>query len=173
MENNQGYNPGANQQPQYQAPQQPQYQQPQYQAPQQPQYQQPQYQPQYQQPQYQYQQPQKPNDGKGLSIAALVLGIVGVVFCWVGGLNIVVLALCILGIIFGSMGRKKSIEVYGKASGMATAGLVLGIIGTAFAALGVVACVACTGCFSCPGCASGCIEGAVDSMYYDMYDAFN
>ena len=106
------------------------------------------------QPQYQYPQPgqQKANDGKGLSIAALVLGITGVALCWISGLNILILALSILGIVFGTLGRKKSILAHGKASGMATAGLVLGIIGTAFSAVGVIACVACSSCAS--GCAA-------------------
>lgn len=114
--------------------------------PQQPVYQQPAYQqPVYQQPVYQ-QRPRNPQDGKGLSITALVLGICGVALCWIGGLNIVILVLSILGIIFGVIGRKKSIAAYGKASGLATAGLVLGIIGTAISGIGVLACTACAAC---------------------------
>ena len=132
-----------------------------------------QYQPnqQYYQQGGQYQQPYnngpKPNDGKGLSIAALVLGILGVLLCWSPGLNIIVLALNVLGIVFGSIGRKKSIAVHGRASGMATAGLVLGIIGTAFCSLGVIACVACAGCNNCTlGCLEGMVEDSLDSYSY-------
>ncbi len=95
--------------PQYQ---QPQYQQPQYQQPQYPQapYQQPQY------PQAPYQQP--PADpGKGMAIAALVLGIISF-FCFpaVTGL---------LGIIFGSVARSKGT----RSGGMAMGGIICGIIG--------------------------------------------
>lgn len=96
----------------------------------------------YQQP---YQQPygQKPDDGKGFSVAALVLGICGVCVPYAG-------VLAILGIVFGVIGRAKSVECYGKASGMATAGLVLGIVGTAFAFLWIGCICACTtGCGSC------------------------
>lgn len=82
-----------------------------------------------------------------------------------GGLNFIVLALNILGIVFGSIGRKRSIIAFGKPSGMATAGLVLGIIGTVFSSIGVIACVACVGCNSCT---LGCLEGMMSStdLYY-------
>ncbi len=99
-----------------------------------------------------------PKDGRGLSIAALVLGICGVVFCWVGVLNIIILVCGILGIVFGVIGRKKSIICYGKPSGMATAGLALGIIGTAICAIGVIACVACVGCSANIGGCTGCLS---------------
>ena len=52
--------------------------------------------------------------------------------------------LAILGIIFGVIGRKKSAATYGKPSGLATAGLVLGIIGTAFGVLGLVCSCICS-----------------------------
>ncbi len=93
--------------------------------------------------------PQKPSDGHGFSIASLVVGICSVLFFWVGGLNIVLLACGIVAIILGNKGRQMSIAVNGKASGLATAGFVLGIIGTVFAGIGVVSCLACVGCASC------------------------
>lgn len=133
-----GQYPNNNQNNQQQ-PQQPQqnYQQPQqnFQQPQQNPYQQP-----YQQ--NPYQQPASV-PGKGFSIAALVTGIVGVVFCWTPGFNIVVLVCSILGIIFGVKGRQMSLQATGKASGLATAGLVLGIIGASFAGIGVLCTTAC------------------------------
>ena len=81
----------APQQPQYQAPQQPQYQQPQYQAPMQPQYQQPQYQAPMQ-PQYQ-QAPQQQMDfaslkkytpfiAVGMAVIALIFGILVLFNCF-------------------------------------------------------------------------------------------
>ncbi len=115
-------------------------------APQQPAPQQPA--PQYQAPQYQAPQtyPGQPvNTGKGLSITALVVGILCIVGSWIPVINYVTTILAILGVIFGALGRKKSILATGKASGLATAGLVLGIIGCSFAALGLICTLACMG----------------------------
>lgn len=96
-------------------PQQPQYQQPQYQQPQQPQYQQPQQVP-YQPGQMPYPQPVMPAPGKGLAVAGLVLGIISF-FC-------IPVVTGLLGIIFGGVAKSK-----GYRGGMATAGIVCGIIG--------------------------------------------
>lgn len=121
--------------------------------PQQPMHQQPVYQqPVYQQPVYR--QPRNPNDGRGLSITALVLGICGVVLSWVSVLNVVVLAAGILGIIFGYKGRQKSIDAYGKPSGLATAGFVLGIVGTSICGVGVLSCTVCVAAAGCSSCAA-------------------
>lgn len=84
--------------------------------------------------------------GKGFSVAALVLGIIGAVFGWFGTLGIVALVCSIVGIVLAVIGRKKSRIALGRPSGMATAGLVLSIIGTALAAIGVIACFACAAC---------------------------
>lgn len=59
------------------------------------------------------------NGGKGLSIAAMVLGIVAVVFCCVVYISI---PCSILAIIFGIIGKKRD------GRGMAITGLVLGIV---------------------------------------------
>ena len=68
------------------------------------------------------------NGGKGLSIAAMVLGIVSVaLFC----VSYISIPCAILAIIFGIVGKKKG----GK--GMAIAGLVLGIIAIALYVLAV------------------------------------
>lgn len=97
--------------------------------------------------------PQAPVDnGKGQSIAALVLGILGIVGGWIPVVGYFTTVCAILGIILGAKGRKKSVAAEGKASGLATAGLVLGIIGTAFAALGLV-------CGICAGAALGIAAG--------------
>lgn len=91
--------------------------------------------------------PQTPvNDGKGMSIAALVLGIVGAAGGWFGYLGFVALAAAILGIVFAVKGRKMSTAAHGRPSGLATAGLVLGIIGTVLAGIGVLACTVCAAC---------------------------
>ncbi len=97
-----------------------------------------------------YQQPQK-NPGKGLSITGLVLGIVSSVFGWFGVVGIVALACGIVGIICAVIGKKKAQSVGITSSGIATAGLVLSIIGTALAGIGVLACFACASCFATAG----------------------
>lgn len=58
-------------------------------------------------------------ESKGMSIAAMVLGIVSVVFCCIAYISI---PCAILALIFGFVGKKKG----GK--GMAITGIVLGII---------------------------------------------
>ena len=83
--------------------------------------------------------------GKGFSIAALVLGIVGIVGSWIPAISIFTAVCAILGLVFGVIGRKKTMVAFGRPSGLATAGFVLGIIGTAFAAIGVICTLACAG----------------------------
>lgn len=60
-----------------------------------------------------------PNQGEGLAIASLVLGIISLVMVWCLFLGA---PLAILAIIFGSMGLNKP------GHGMAVAGLVMGAI---------------------------------------------
>ena len=79
------------------------------------------------------------NPGKGMSIAALVCGILGIVGSFIPVVCYFTLILAILGIVFGVKGRKQSPVGM---TGMATGGLVCGIIGTVFGALGVL-CVLC------------------------------
>lgn len=97
------------------------------------------------------------DDGKNWSIAALVCGIVGIVGGWFPIVNYFVLVAAILGIIFGVKGRKLSTAAYGKPSGLATAGLILGIIGCACAAIAVL-------CISICGAAI-CAAGSAASVY--------
>ena len=88
------------------------------------------------------------NNGKGLSVAALVLGILGIVGGWFPIINYFTTVCAILGLIFGVAGRKKSLAATGRPSGLATAGFVLGIIGTSFAALGIICTIACASAFA-------------------------
>ena len=92
---------------QYQAPQPEQTQYQQYQVPQD----------NYQQPQYQQTQPQ---GGSGFGVAALVLGIIALLLCWIPYINIVC---TILAFIFGIIGIVKK-----SGKGQAIAGLVLSIL---------------------------------------------
>lgn len=80
---------------------------------------------------------------KNMSIVALVCGILGIVGGWIPVVCYFTFVLSIIGIVFGVKGRKAAAE---NEKGLATAGLVLGIVGTAFGALGVVCAIcACAG----------------------------
>ena len=76
-----------------------------------------------------------------MSIAALVCGILGIVGSFIPVICYFTLVLAILGIVFGSKGMKIA-KITGQGQGLATAGLVLGIIGTAFGVIGVL-CIIC------------------------------
>ena len=75
----------------------------------------------------------------GLAVASLVLGIVAIVFSFIGLSIPFGLIIGIVGIVLGVMAKKKN------PSGMATAGLVLSIIGTILCAIIFIACAACIG----------------------------
>ena len=81
-------------------------------------------------------------NGKGMSIAALICGILGIVGSFIPVVCYVTLILSILGIVFGVKGQKIAKET-GEGKGLATAGLVLGIIGTAFSAIGALCGLSC------------------------------
>lgn len=93
--------------------------------------------------------PVKTSTGKGMSVAGLVLGILGLVGGFIPVVNYFTTVCAILGLIFACLGRKKSKLATGSASGIATAGLVLSIIGTSFAALGLLCTIACLGSLGC------------------------
>ena len=85
------------------------------------------------------------NSGKGLSIAALVLGIVATVLAWFYMVNIAALVAGIVGIICAVKG-KKAASAAGAPTGLGTAGLVLSIIGTCLAGIGFFTCTLCVLC---------------------------
>jgi len=72
-----------------------------------------------------------------MAVAGLVLGILAVAFCWLPGVNIVTTILAIVGIVLSVMGTKQ-LNAAGKPTGVATAGLVLSIIGLVIGAIGVI-----------------------------------
>ena len=78
------------------------------------------------------------------AIIALVCGVLAVVLSFVSSaiwLFIVALVLGIAGIIFGALGMKEA-KASGTGKGLAVAGLVCGIVGTALCAI-LLACFAC------------------------------
>jgi drug/metabolite transporter (DMT)-like permease len=80
-----------------------------------------------------------------VGVAALVLGIIGLVFSiipFVPITQIVGILLSIVGLILGVVGRKQASE-QGLPTGTATAGVVLGILGVVFGALIFGSCMYC------------------------------
>lgn len=88
------------------------------------------------------------------SVIALVCGIIGIVGGWIPYVGYVTLIASILGIVFGVKGRKENAAA-GQPTGMATAGLVLGIVGVGLTVLGII-CV-------CAGL--GILGAAFNSLY--------
>ena len=95
------------------------------------------------------------NTGKGLSIAALVLGIVSSVLAWFYLINTIALVCGIVGIILAAKGRKAAIAAEAP-KGIGTAGLVLSIIGTCLAGIGFFSCTLCV------LCTAGAVAGAAE-----------
>lgn len=89
--------------------------------------------------------------GKNMSIAALVCGILGLVGGFIPVVSYFTFILSILGIVFGAKGKKMSIAA-NEPTGMATAGLVLGIVGVALSVLGIM-------CAVCALCGLGALSG--------------
>ena len=121
-------------------PQQPVYRQPA--EPQQPVYQQPVY----QQPVYQpvVNGAPRSNPGKGMGIAALIMGIVSCCFFWIPYFNIICLMMSIAGLILSIIGLKKS-KSAGASVGVFVAGLVLSIVGLV---LSSISCLVLLGLFA-------------------------
>jgi len=74
-----------------------------------------------------------------MGVAALVLGIIGLLFSLFPGLFLVALPFAVLALVLGIVGRK-SATTNGQPTGIATAGLVLGIIALVFAVIMWVMC---------------------------------
>ena len=91
------------------------------------------------------QEPQNPQTPptNGFAIAALVCGILCIIGAWIPVVTYFTVILAVLGIVFGVKGQKIAKET-NSGKGLATAGLVLGIIGAAFAVIGII-CIACIG----------------------------
>src|SRR5690349_18408984 len=74
---------------------------------------------------------EKTDAGQGMSIASLVLGILGLITAFIPCFGFFSLIFGVLAIIFGVIGLKQAKKGNGK-TGMPMAGLILGIISTAF-----------------------------------------
>ncbi|MBQ9773545.1 MAG: hypothetical protein IJW30_02670 [Clostridia bacterium] len=83
--------------------------------------------------------------GKGKAIAGLVLSIVGLVISFFGILSFVGLPCAIVGLVLSVLGGK-SLKAAEQPTGLATAGLVVGIIATALCSILFLTCGLCTLC---------------------------
>ena len=102
--------------------------------------------------------------GKGQATAGLVLGIVGIVFAFLGTwFSVLSLPISIVGLILSIVGGKK-LKAAGQPDGIATAGLVLGIIAVVFSAIMFFTCGLCTIC-------EAASAGAVNIAAKDAADA--
>ncbi|MDR2686332.1 MAG: zinc ribbon domain-containing protein [Oscillospiraceae bacterium] len=82
-------------------------------------------------------------DNKGKAIAALVVGIVALVFAWWGLISVIGLVLSIVGLVLAVSARKDNNP---STMGFATGGLVCSIIALVFSSIFFVACGLCTAC---------------------------
>lgn len=89
-----------------------------------------------------------PDAGKGMAIASLVCGIVGVVFFFFGLSTIISLILGILGVIFAGQAKKK-----GNTTGMRTAGFIVSLVSLIGGAIIFICVVSCAGAIGCAACA--------------------
>lgn len=74
------------------------------------------------------------------SVASLILGILAVISIFTGWGSFIGFVLAVIGVILGVNAKKES----GGASGMATAGIALSVIGIITSSIGVI-------CFACVG----------------------
>ncbi|GHU34218.1 hypothetical protein FACS1894105_00600 [Clostridia bacterium] len=82
--------------------------------------------------------PPPPDPASGTAIAALICGILGIIGGFIPIVQYFTLVLAIVGTVLGVKARKSAGP---NSRGIATAGLVLGIIGLAFSAIGVICAV--------------------------------
>ena len=79
-----------------------------------------------------------------MAVCALIFGILGIIGSFIPVVQYFTTILAVLGLILGAVARKKA-KAAGQPTGVATAGLVLGIIGTVFAFGGIICAIACAG----------------------------
>lgn len=83
---------------------------------------------------------------KGMSIAGMVLGIVGIVLGFFGGwCSVIALLVAIVGLVLSVSSRGK-LKAANQPAGIGTAGLVLGIIAVVISAILFFTCGLCTIC---------------------------
>ncbi|MBR5453049.1 MAG: hypothetical protein IKV54_03130 [Clostridia bacterium] len=104
------------------------------------------------------------DDGKTKSIISLVCGIASIVVGFLSGFIpfafIIILATAVVGLVMGISGRSASIKATGKASGIATAGFVLGIVGLCLSPIFTI----CSICSTCAWCAAQKLQSELNDL---------
>ncbi len=96
---------------------------------------------------------------KGKAIAGLVLGIVAIVLGFMGTFfSVASLPCAIVGLVLSISGGK-ALKAANQPAGLATAGLIVGIIAVVWTAIAFFTCGICTICAMCA------YEGAVSGLY--------
>lgn len=108
--------------------------------------------------------------GKTLSMVSMILGIVSVVLAWVHWILAIVCLICgIVAIVLSVKGKKACVEA-GEPTGMATAGLVLGIIGVVLSGIAVLclSCITATACAAFGAAKDAGIESDVQGFFNSL-----
>jgi hypothetical protein len=104
--------------------------------------------------------------GKGQTIAGFVLALCGLVTGFFGGwCSVFALPMAIVGLILAIVGGN-NLRASGQPSGLATAGLVIGIIAVVFASILFFTCGLCK---ICAEVGESAFEGAFDELYDELY----
>ena len=103
---------------------------------------------------------------KGLPIAGMVLGIVGLLFSFAGCTALLGLILCLVGVILSAIGMKKCNDGTADGKGMAIAGLATSGVGILISIIVMVVFAAAVG---------SAVDDYNDAMddYYDALDDYN
>jgi hypothetical protein len=78
----------------------------------------------------------------GMGVAALVLGIVGLVFSFIPVIGVIAWPMVILGVVFGAVGISKAGKAPGTPKGTAIAGLTCSLVGLVICVLWLAAAAA-------------------------------
>ncbi len=100
---------------------------------------------------------------KGKAIVGLVLSIVALIIGWLGYLSFVGLPMAIVGLVLSVSGGKQ-LKAAGQPSGIATAGLVIGIIAVVLTGIAFFTCGLCAVC-------AAAADSAMDSDFDSLKDA--
>lgn len=84
---------------------------------------------------------------KGKAVAGLVLGIISIALAWWGITSLIALPMSIVGLCLSVSGGK-GLKAAGQPAGVATAGLVLGIIAVVLTAITFFTCGLCSICYA-------------------------
>lgn len=108
--------------------------------------------------------------GKGQAISGFVMGIVGIVFGILSGwFSVIGLPIAIIGLVLSVIGGKK-LRAAEQPAGIATAGLVIGIVAVVFTAIAFFTCGLCLLCAAGAVSEAESAVGALDEALNSLAD---